>query len=45
MIQKIAFETVPFVPLAQYQVRTAYRSNVKGVLHGPAVLPWNVAKS
>ena len=45
MIQRIAFDTVPFVPLAQYQVRTAYRSNIKGVLHGPAVLPWNVAKT
>jgi peptide/nickel transport system substrate-binding protein len=45
LIQQIAFRTVPFVPLGQYQVRTAYRSNIKGVLHGPAVLPWNVAKT
>ena len=45
MIQRIAFKTVPFVPLGQYQVRTAYRRNVKGVLHGPAVLPWNVEKT
>jgi hypothetical protein len=38
MIQRIALETVPFVPLGQYLVRTAYRKNVTGVLHGPAVL-------
>ncbi len=44
MIQTIAFATVPYVPLGQFVVRTAYRRNVRGVLHGPAVLPWNVAK-
>jgi peptide/nickel transport system substrate-binding protein len=44
MIQRIAFDTVPFVPLGQYQVHTAYRRNVQGVLHAPAVLPWNVSK-
>ncbi|HMK81923.1 MAG TPA: ABC transporter substrate-binding protein [Xanthobacteraceae bacterium] len=44
LIQGIAFRTVPYVPLGQYVVRTAYRRNVQGVLHGPAVLPWNVAK-
>ena len=45
LIQGIAFRTVPFVPLGQYVVPTAYRRNVTGVLHGPAVLPWNVSKS
>ena len=45
MIQGIAFRTVPYVPLGQYVVRTAYRKNVQGVLHGPAVLPWNVSKA
>lgn len=44
MIQKIAFQTVPYVPLGQYVVRTAYRRTVQGVLQGPAVLPWNVQK-
>jgi len=44
MIQGIAFRTVPYVPLGQYVVRTAYRKNVQGVLHGPAVLPRNVSK-
>lgn len=45
LIQKVAFETVPYVPLGQYTVRTAYRSNITGVLRGPAVLPWNVTKA
>jgi peptide/nickel transport system substrate-binding protein len=44
LIQQIAFTTVPYVPLGQYLVRTAYRRNVQGILHGPAVLPWNVSK-
>jgi peptide/nickel transport system substrate-binding protein len=43
-IQAIAFATVPYVPLGQFTVRTAYRRDVRGVLHGPAVLPWNVAR-
>jgi peptide/nickel transport system substrate-binding protein len=42
MIQRIAFATVPYVPLGQFQVHTAYRRNVRGILHAPAVLPWNV---
>jgi peptide/nickel transport system substrate-binding protein len=41
-IQTIAFATVPYVPLGQFTVRTAYRRDVRGVLHAPAVLPWNV---
>ena len=45
LIQGIAFKTVPYVPLGQYVVPTAYRRNVSGVLHGPAVLPWNVSKT
>ncbi|MGI4802263.1 MAG: ABC transporter substrate-binding protein [Janthinobacterium lividum] len=44
-IQTIAFKTVPEIPLGQYVQRTAYRSDVTGILQGPAVLPWNVAKA
>ena len=44
-IQAIAFQTVPEVPLGQFIQRTAYLSNVSGVLHGPAMLPWNVRKT
>ncbi|MBC7637763.1 MAG: ABC transporter substrate-binding protein [Acetobacteraceae bacterium] len=44
LIQAIAFRTVPFVPLGQYVVPTAYRRSVSGVLQGPATLPWNVRK-
>jgi peptide/nickel transport system substrate-binding protein len=45
MIQRIAFATVPYVPLGQFVVRTAYRRDVRGVLHAAAVLPWNVTKT
>ncbi len=45
MIQEIAFRTVPYVPLGQFVVETAHRRGVEGILQGPAVLPWNVAKS
>lgn len=38
-----AFRTVPVVPLGQFVPRTAYRSNVHGILKGPAVLQWNVS--
>jgi hypothetical protein len=36
--------TAPIVPLGQYVQRTAYRKNIKGVLKGPATLPWSVSK-
>ena len=44
-MQQEGFRTVPLVPLGQYVSQTAYRTNVTGVLKGPAVLPWNVSKS
>lgn len=44
-IQAIAFRRVPYVPLGQYVQRTAYRDTVKGILPGPAALPWNVSKA
>jgi peptide/nickel transport system substrate-binding protein len=45
MIQEIVFKTAPYVPLGQYVQPTAYRKSVKGILQGPAVLPWNVSKT
>lgn len=44
-IQRIAFEQVPVVPLGQFLQKTAYRSNIQGVLPGPAAFPWNVRRS
>jgi peptide/nickel transport system substrate-binding protein len=44
-IQTEAFHQAPTIPVGQFVIRTAYRSNVKGVLKGPAPMPWNVTKS
>ena len=41
-IQVVAFDEVPFVPWGQYVQPSLYRKNVRGVLHFPAALLWNV---
>jgi peptide/nickel transport system substrate-binding protein len=43
-IQRQAFETVPYVPLGQFNRPTAYRKTVTGVLPGPAPFLWNLDK-
>jgi hypothetical protein len=43
-LQVRAFKSVPFVPLGQYMQSAAWRSNLAGLLRGPAPLFWNVAK-
>jgi peptide/nickel transport system substrate-binding protein len=42
-IQQQALTDVPYVPLGQYFVATAFQSNVNGVLDGPPLF-WNVTK-
>jgi peptide/nickel transport system substrate-binding protein len=44
-IQTEAFEAVPYVPTGMFQIPTAYRSNLKGVIVAPVVFLWNVEKS
>jgi peptide/nickel transport system substrate-binding protein len=44
-LQVQAFESVPFVPLGQYMQSAAWRSNLSGLLKGPAPLFWNVTKT
>ncbi len=44
-IQRRAFEVVPYLPVGQFMPKTAYRTNVKGVLTAPAILMWNVEKT
>jgi peptide/nickel transport system substrate-binding protein len=44
-IQERAFEVVPYLPVGQYMPKTAYRSNIKGVLIAPAIFMWNVEKT
>jgi peptide/nickel transport system substrate-binding protein len=42
-IQRLAFESVPYVPAGQYFQPTAYRRNLTGVLNGPPLF-WNVRR-
>ncbi len=44
-IQTEAFESVPYVPTGMFEIPTAYRSNLKGVIVAPVVFLWNVEKS
>jgi len=43
-IQEAAFQSVPFVPLGQFAIPTAYR-NIRGVVASPVLVMWNVAKN
>jgi peptide/nickel transport system substrate-binding protein len=43
-MQKHAWESVPFVPTAQFVIPTAYRSNISGLLISPVAFLWNVEK-
>jgi peptide/nickel transport system substrate-binding protein len=43
-MQRQAFEDVPYIPLGQYFVPTAYQANLSGVLTGNPVF-WNVRRS
>ena len=39
-----AIETVPFVLCGQFQIRTAYRSSLSGLIEGAAAYMWNVRR-
>jgi peptide/nickel transport system substrate-binding protein len=43
-LQKRAFETVPYVPTAQFIIPTAYRTNITGIIKSPVTFLWNVEK-
>jgi peptide/nickel transport system substrate-binding protein len=43
-IQRRAFAAVPYIPTAQFNIPTAYRSNLVGLLVAPMNLMWNVEK-
>ena len=43
-MQKRAFETVPYVPTAQFIIPTAFRANLTGVIVSPVTFLWNVEK-
>jgi peptide/nickel transport system substrate-binding protein len=44
-LQERAFEVVPYIPTGQFDAKTAYRKNVKGIINAPAFLMWNVEKT
>ncbi len=44
-IQKRALDLVPFVHCGQFQIRTAYRSYLKGPIEGGAAYMWNVRRA
>ena len=43
-LQLQAFEDVPYVPLGQYFIPTAYQANLTGMLQGGPVF-WNIRRS
>jgi peptide/nickel transport system substrate-binding protein len=43
-IQARAFEMVPYISTGQYSPKTAYRTNLKGIIVAPALFMWNVEK-
>ena len=42
--QARAFETVPFIHCGQFQIRTAYRKYLTGMVEGGAAFMWNVRR-
>ncbi len=43
-MQKRAFETLPYIPTAQFIIPTAYRTSLSGVMVSPVTFLWNVEK-
>ncbi|MBR0665044.1 ABC transporter substrate-binding protein [Roseomonas hellenica] len=44
-VHRAALDAVPILPLGQYFVSTAYRSNLSGILPGSAAFFWNVRRA
>ncbi len=43
-IQARAFETVPYIHCGQFQIRTAYRKSLTGLVEGGAAFMWNLRR-
>jgi peptide/nickel transport system substrate-binding protein len=43
-LQLQAFEDVPYIPLGQYFIPTAYQGNLTGMLKGSPVF-WNIRRA
>jgi len=44
-LQQAAWESVPFAPTGLFRLRTAFRSDLSGVLQGPNPFLWNLRRS
>jgi len=44
-IQVRAFDQAPYVPLGTFQIRSAYRKSLVGVVEGTAPYFWNVRRA
>ena len=44
-VQVAAFQDVPTVPLGQFFIRTAMRSDLTGLVEGPAPIPWGLRRA
>jgi peptide/nickel transport system substrate-binding protein len=44
LIQVRAFEMVPAIPLGQFQIRTAYRRDLTGLIEATGAFPWNIRR-
>ncbi|MBR0660167.1 ABC transporter substrate-binding protein [Neoroseomonas oryzicola] len=43
-VQDLAWEAVPFAPTGLFRLRTAFRSDITGVLQGPNPFVWNLRR-
>ncbi|PZW45077.1 peptide/nickel transport system substrate-binding protein [Humitalea rosea] len=43
-VQRIGWDAVPFAPTGQFVLRTAFRSDLTGVLQGPNPMLWNLRR-
>jgi len=43
--QRRAFDQVPFVPIGQFQIRTAYRKNLVGQIEATGAYFWNIRRT
>jgi peptide/nickel transport system substrate-binding protein len=43
-MQLQAWQTVPYIPTAQFIIPTAYRTNISGIIKSPVTFLWNVEK-
>lgn len=43
-LQKVVYDTVPYIQTGLYSNEAAYRSNVKGAVRAPSPIYWNIRK-